>query len=389
MILRRADAAGRRCRIACAATVLAVAVLTLLGAGPARADEPAVDRTPTDPDLTEDSGIAFSLQHRGVLWSINDSGNPPVLYALGRDGATVGTVRVSGVPNVDWEAVAAFRGPRGEPLLAVADIGDNAGARDGVEIDVLAEPAALGRTTQAPKARLRLTYPDGAHDAETLLVDAKRQRMFVVTKGLGSTVYAVPPAVWPGGQGAKAQRSGTLQPVGSVSLLLATDGAVLPDGHAVVRTYTSLALLSPPADGDVRVLATVDLPPQKQGEGLAVDAAGTSVLLSSEGRRQPILTLALPESFENALSRNGSGAGAATAGATPPASSPAGAAAAAGTAGTGGTGGAAGTTGDAVPAAEPLQDARPGESPPVWNLLAGVAVLVGVTVALRAWVRRR
>lgn len=389
-------------RSRCAAAVLGTCLASLLGAATASAgvsaevsagglgvaavtaDDPVTDRTPTDPALTENSGLAFSLRRPGVLWTVNDSGNPPVVLALGPDGGTVARVRVPGVPNVDWEAVAAFRGPRGESLLAVADIGDNAARRTTVEIDVLPEPARTGASTQAPTARLRLTYPDGAHDAETLLVDAKRQRMFIVTKGLSATVYAVPPSVWPGTARAGATRSGTLSAVGELPLFFATDGAVLPDGHAVVRTYTALALLSPPADGDVRVLATTSLPAQRQGEGLAVDAAGTAVWLSSEGRDQPVLRLPLPAEFAQALGRNASGGAS-----SPKASSPITSSPNATPSGGAPSPSATGSTVLPVPAPEPLQRSSSGRSTAVWNLLAGVALVVGFTVALRAWVRRR
>ncbi len=59
----------------------------------------------------------------------NDSGNPPLLFALARSGAVTATVRITGVPDVDWEAMAAFRDGGGRPLLAAADIGDNAARR--------------------------------------------------------------------------------------------------------------------------------------------------------------------------------------------------------------------------------------------------------------------
>ena len=89
--------------------------------------------------------------------------------------------------------MAAFRDPAGHPWLAAADIGDNPAQRSSVEVDVVPEPARLGTDVEPPRLRLRLRYPDGARDAETLLVDTARRRMLIVSKGLlTGTVYAVP-----------------------------------------------------------------------------------------------------------------------------------------------------------------------------------------------------
>ena len=103
----------------------------------------SVDRTLRDARITESSGLVASRLHAGVLWTHNDSGNPPVLYALGRNGSTVATIRVSGAANVDWEALAPVAGTGGRSLLAIGDIGDNSGVRSRIEIDLVAEPDPL------------------------------------------------------------------------------------------------------------------------------------------------------------------------------------------------------------------------------------------------------
>jgi hypothetical protein len=59
--------------------------------------------------LGEDSGLAASRRQANLLWALNDSGNPPVLFALSARGAARGAVRVAGVENIDWEDLAAFR----------------------------------------------------------------------------------------------------------------------------------------------------------------------------------------------------------------------------------------------------------------------------------------
>ncbi len=283
-----------------------------------------VDRVIRAEELTESSGLAVSPGHPGVLWTHNDSGSAGVLFAVDKAGRIVARVRVTGVSGDDWEAMAAWRDRDGHPMLAVADIGDNTGRRDHVEIGVLPEPARLGEpaadrsavTRLAVERRLRLRYPTGPADAETFLVDPVSRRMFLVTKGLlAARIFAVPEGEWPGaadgGAGARSPDASSevtpaeLLPVGSVGLSFATDGVVLSSGFVLLRSYGALMLLAPLADrsgaltGPPRVLATVPLPGQRQGEGLTSD--GVTVYLTSEGSPTPVLAFALPAALRDQL----------------------------------------------------------------------------------------
>jgi hypothetical protein len=326
---------------AAALGVLAVIGSQVLALPAAQATEPDVtkDRTLRDERITESSGLAASRRTPGVVWTHNDSGNPPVLYAVGPSGATVGTARVRGVGNVDWEALAPVTGRGGSRLLAIGDLGDNSAARSRIEIDLVPEPSTAGSSRIAPVRVLRLRYPDGPTDAEALLADPRDGRLYVVTKGLlTSTIYAVPTSAWPGAAGTPRSVTATLEPVGRVNLTLVTDGAMLPDGRILLRTYGMLAVLAPlsmttgstegsgsagtPTDVPTLFpLATMALPPQNQGEGMAVLDAGTGrLLLSSEGAHAPFLRLAVPKD----VWKVGATAAGTSAGGTPPPVAPGG-----------------------------------------------------------------
>lgn len=330
----------------------------------------AVNRVIADPAVVESSGLAISPEHDGVLWTMNDSGNAPVLFAVGPGGATRARLRLSGGSALDWEAMAAWRGPSGRALLAAADIGDNAAVRSRIEIDVVAEPIRLASATVRPLRRIRLRYPGGrGADAETLLVDQRTQRMYIVTKGLlQSRIYAVPREAWPGtaSDADTDAPTATLELLGTVGLQLATDGAVLPDGRVLLRSYTAVMLLAPLETG-VRPLAGAALPYQQQGEGLA--ATSTRLYLSSEGRGSAILELAMPAELSAAEAPSS---------VTP---------AAAGSA----TASAAGPTGSGAPAAGSPSGGTTSNgvvASPV-RVLSGLGVLgLGVCVAL-VLVRRR
>jgi hypothetical protein len=335
-----------------------------------------VDRTVRDPDISEASGLALSPSHPGVLWTVNDSGHPPVLLGLGADGRTVARVRLSGVPDVDWEAVAAWRDPRGRALLAAADIGDNRSARAGVEIDVVAEPARLGSSTVPPLRRLRLTYPDGPRDAEALLVDPRSGRLYVATKGFDTRIYAVPEAVWPG-----TAASGTFTLVATSSVFFVTDGAMLPGGQLLLRTYGSLVLLpslggSPAGAGpapDLRALALASLPRQPQGEGMAVDAGRRLLYLASEGVSQPVLRLDVPADVAAAAGLSARAGSAGVTGTTAPT-------------GVAAPTSQAGSTGPSTSTGSTTPDAAGGPTAGTW--VAGTAGALGLAILANAVLRR-
>lgn len=293
--------------------MLLAGVLLAVGGAPASAAD-QVDRTVTDSRIAEASGLAPSLLRAGILWTHNDSGNPPRLYALGPDGSTVDTVKVSGTLDRDWEAIYAFRDRAGRALLAVGDIGDNDEKHDSAQVVVLAEPTA-GETRARPLALLSLRYPDGPVNAEALMVDPTSGRMYVATKELlGSRLFEVPAAAWPGG----SSRTVTMTEIGSVPIGLVTDGAFLPDGRLLLRNYSSVQVLQRPGDvagGRIEVLASADTPGQDQGESVAVVDGGSGLLLGSEGKDQPIYRMPVPTAVDpSLLGSAGPPTGASTAG---------------------------------------------------------------------------
>ena len=106
--------------------------------------------------------------------------------------------------------------------------------------------------------RYPLTYPDGPHDAETLLVHPRTQRVFVVSKAVfGGTVYAAPRHLRP-------DQPNRLRAFARVPGLV-TDGAFFPDGrHVVLRTYGTASVFTFPA---FELVGTVTLPVAAAGRG--------------------------------------------------------------------------------------------------------------------------
>lgn len=261
-------------------------------AAPAAAQDGRVAFTISDPRITESSGLAASSLHQGVVYTHNDSGGVPQIFALGPDGKVRAVLTVAGAGARDWEAIALGRDGRGRPAIFVADIGDNlGGAWPYVTVYRIPEPARLRSQTLHATA-FRLRYQDGPRNAETLMINPRTNRLYLVSKITnlaGGKIYEAPARLRTGG-------FNVMRKVGDAPAI-ATDGAFSPDGRTcVIRTYFGARLYSVRPDGRPgESLKSIDLPAQVQGESVTYTADGGSLLAGSEGRKQPVYRVPLPE----------------------------------------------------------------------------------------------
>ncbi len=242
-----------------------------------------------DPRLSESSGAAASPGRAGVVWSVNDSGNDPLLFATDTLGADLGSFTVTGAANRDWEDLAA--GPcDAATCLYIADTGDNAEVRPEVEIFRVPEPPAEagGRGATAPAERLRVRYPDAPHDVEAMLVDV-RGDVHLVTKGRSGGVlhFRVPRTAWGSVEPVVAEALGALPLDPGTSLSDRVTGAALsPDGEvAVIRSYRRLHFFRLDPEGRLEPLGSPPLACsvaglEPQGEGVTWLDARRLVLTS-------------------------------------------------------------------------------------------------------------
>lgn len=122
--------------------------------------------------IPEASGIVQSRRHPGIFWVHNDSGNPPLLFAVRDDGRIVRRYRVA-IANLDWEDIAIDD----DGHLYLGDIGNNAGFLRVRTINRLDEPDPTKPDAKdresLPVTRI-ITYrlPDANRfDAESLFLD--------------------------------------------------------------------------------------------------------------------------------------------------------------------------------------------------------------------------
>jgi len=171
-------------------------------------------------DLAESSGLAASPSHPEVLWSINDSGNEPKIYAMNSRGEDLGSWRVDVDEATDWESMDAFVWQE-TAYLIIGDTGDNFRWRPYVRFLVIEEPQDLESSERSlPVAwQVKYTYPNGYHDSEALAVDAKNEQVFVLSKREHPPgLFSLP--LHPARQGAPETQSSAIQE-GALSIVVA------------------------------------------------------------------------------------------------------------------------------------------------------------------------
>lgn len=267
------------------ALLIVVVVASLADKADAAVDDAPVSRM-DDPRITESSGLAVSRAHDDLVYTVNDSGNASIVFAVQiSTGQTVGTA-TPGVELVDAEALSIDR----SGTLWIADTGDNDEER--TDVALYAMPEFGPSDVSASVERYPLTFPDGPRDVEALVVHPRTDDKFLLTKGLlGGDVYAVP-------QKLAADRPNELTLVDANIPGVITDAAFTPDGaYVVARDYRSGKVLDATTWQSV---GSVALPAAKQGETLAMEPGGESMLVGSEGAGSPLHRVAFVAPVESA-----------------------------------------------------------------------------------------
>lgn len=249
-----------------------------------------------DARLDESSGLASSRRFADWLWTHNDSGDSARAFLIDRAGATRHVINLNGVTAIDWEDCAVAPDARGASWLYLGDIGDNKKKRAGITIYRVAEAQIDAKQAEQSVAAesQKLVYPDGAHDAETLIA-THDERLLVVTKSIDGSAIYITPQKFGAGTTQTLRKLGDLK-FGNVSLFsrLATGGSLSPDGkRLVIRTYTRAYLweLSKVAiDGPWWKNARSEfvLPTQRQGEAIAYATDNQTLLTTSEKVPAPL-----------------------------------------------------------------------------------------------------
>ena len=283
---------------------------TVEAGAPEAAATPAQIAALEDRAIDESSGIVASRRNPGLFWTHNDSGDGPFVYAFDRAGRRRGTWRVEGAQARDWEDIAAGPGPEASrTYLYAGDIGDNEAKREFVVVYRFQEPevtnADAGSTRESPRATapaeaLRLKYPDGAHNAEALVVHPTTGDLYVLTKGADAAGVYKLAAPFDASAVNTLARVATLRGPGFFGALV-TGGDISTDGRRVALCdYASGYELTLPQDSksfdDIwrQKPTVVPLGVRRQGESVCYRLDGAALLATSEGTPTPLIEVVLP-----------------------------------------------------------------------------------------------
>jgi hypothetical protein len=150
-----------------------------------------------DDVLHEPSGLAVSRVNAGVIYTHSEIDDKTMVAISADDASVLARFTLSNPGQWDWEDIATGPCPAGS-CIYVGDIGGaKAGARreNSYNIFRVAEPTVVaGQEDALTTERYRFSYPDGAHNAEALLVHPDSGDVYVVTKEPSgrSGVYTFP-----------------------------------------------------------------------------------------------------------------------------------------------------------------------------------------------------
>lgn len=147
--------------------------------------------SPTDLGLLENksikeaSGLIASVKNSGYLWTHNDSGDTNRIFLIDQNGKGTREFYLEGATNRDWEAISMASFTEGS-FLYIADIGDNDAKYENCFIYKVAEPLVGSSTPQtnvlSNVQKITFKYPDGARDAESLMIDQATKDIYILSK---------------------------------------------------------------------------------------------------------------------------------------------------------------------------------------------------------------
>lgn len=255
-------------------------------------------------EIKESSGLVASRCNKDVFWTHNDSGNGDYIYALNTKGEKLGTWKVAGAKNKDWEDIATLKDKNGKCFLYIGDIGNNSRSKAVLTVYKLAEPLVSKSDKSSSKKKPRTTekaiainfsYPKLRRDSETLLVHPETEDIYVLSKRFSgaSGVYKL--------SDYKIGKTNILKKVGKVSVPalpngFLTGGEISPDGSRIILCdyYNGYELVLPKNAKSFDEIfkdeaSIVELGKREQGEAICYSVDGGAIYATSEKQDSPFI----------------------------------------------------------------------------------------------------
>lgn len=255
----------------------------------------------SSPQLREISGMIVSRVNENIIWVHNDSGSDAQIFAINFKGNQKASFRLVDVKARDWEDIAAGPGPeKNKSYIYVGDIGDNYGQWPFIRLYRFTEPKIQPGTEGIEGIiqdidTLKFAFSDGPRDAEVLIIDPLTMDVIIITKREDrSRVYHCP---WP----YFTDKVNKLEYCCELPWKNATAGDISIDGQLIIlRSYLFVTYWKRIPDKPLWNVFTTEpfignLVFEKQGESLALDAAGRGYFTISEGLEQNLHYFKFPD----------------------------------------------------------------------------------------------
>jgi len=289
--------------------VLVAIVVTLFCASYAQhryGNKPLMTGHMQDKRLNETSGIAASAINPDIYYVHNDSGDTSRFFAITPNGTLKRTFYFKGDPRAslgvtDCEDIAVGPGPdTGKSYIYLGDIGDNHSTRPYITVYRIPEPSITQPDSIVKAVPLHLNYPDGAKDAETLMVDPLEKLLYIVSKRHNRVGVYTTPLTFKANDTLTLTKRCQLHFSGLPLFKWITAGDISKDGRQILlKSYVRVYYWR--RNGSEPIWQTMQRNPtrlpyeeEKQGEAIGFTNDGKAYYTTSEGVYAPIYLYQLP-----------------------------------------------------------------------------------------------
>lgn len=267
--------------------------------------KPQIAGTIESKEITESSGLVASNCNAGVFWTNNDSGDGAFIYAFDGQGKKLGTWKVAGAENDDWEDMATFKNASGECFLYLGDIGNNELLRSKLMIYKIKEPTISADSSDSTRKnplstesaqKIEFSYSDASNNAESLLVHPQTEDIYILSKNVNNaaSIYKLAPKFE---TTAKAEKLGDFS-VPAIPVGLLTGAAISPDGRrvAICDYFNGYEIVLPETAKSFDEIwkqkpMKIDLGERKQGEAITYSPDGKTLYATSEKKNPPLISV--------------------------------------------------------------------------------------------------
>lgn len=259
-------------------------------------------------EMDEISGIAASTLDSNLFYVHNDSGDTSRIFEINPQGQIKRVIYFKGNTKeplgvADCEDIAVGIGPeKGKSYIYMGDIGDNGAGRKYITVYRIQEQKSWkDSVVHADAAPIHFKYPDGARDAETLMIDPIEKLIYIVSKRTDSVnVYTTPLNFRPNDT-LMLNRRCKLYFSGFRPFKWITAGDISRDGQQILlKSYDKVYYWKRQKNEPVwkamqRKPIELFYKPEKQGEAIGFTLDGKGYYTTSEGVFAPIYYYKIPD----------------------------------------------------------------------------------------------